>query len=256
MKDDKGRDISVLFPIVRDLVRLFYPKPEIVGLENLPDGPAIVVGNHAQMNGPIVAEVFFPGDRWIWCAGEMLHLKEVQPYAFKDFWSQKPRTVRWFYKGLSYVIPPISVGVLGGAHTIGVYRDARVMSTYRETLTRLNEGAKIIIFPEKDEPGNNIVSAFQDGFVDVARLYFRRSGRALPFVPMYSAPRLRKLVIGKPVIFDPSAPIEEERNRICEAMAKAITDMARALPRHVVVPYRNMAKKDYPMNKSEEEEAR
>ena len=252
MKDDKGRDISPVFPIVRDLVRFFYREPEIVGAEHLPDGAAVVVGNHAQMNGPIIAELYFPGDRWTWCAGEMLRLREVPAYAYADFWSRKPRSVRWFYRILSYLIAPLSVAVLGGAHTIGVCRDSQVLTTYRETVRRLQEGAKIILFPDKDEQRNAIVYAFQEGFVDVARVYHRRTGRALPFVPMYIAPRLGKVVIGEPMAFDPDAPIEAERRRVCDAMAEAITRMAEALPPHVVVPYPNIPKKDYPMNRREE----
>lgn len=239
---------SLVYRGFRECVRFFYPKTEIVGAENLPDGPAIVVGNHAQMNGPIVAELFFPGPHYIWCAGEMLKLREVPGYAYRDFWSFKPRIVRPFYRVLACLIAPLSVMVFNNAHTIPVYRDARVMSTFRETIARLQEGARVIIFPEKNEKHNHIVYAFQEGFVDVARMVYRRTGEALSFVPAYLAPRLRKLVIGKPVRFDPSAPIEDERRRICAAMADAITDLAEALPPHTVVPYRNIPKRDYPRN--------
>ena len=44
---------------------------------------------------------------------------------------------------------------------------------------------------------------------------------------------------------------EEERARICHEMQEAITDLARGLPRHTVVPYPNIPKKDYPCNLQE-----
>ena len=81
---------SLLYRLIKGLVQLFYPRMEVVGTENLPDEPVIVVGNHTQMNGPIACELYFPGKRYIWCAGQMMHLKEVPDYAFQDFWSQKP----------------------------------------------------------------------------------------------------------------------------------------------------------------------
>ena len=49
-----------MFRIVRWFVWLFYPKIKIEGTENIPDEPCIIVGNHSQMNGPIVGEIHFP----------------------------------------------------------------------------------------------------------------------------------------------------------------------------------------------------
>ena len=53
---------------------------------------------------------------------------------------------------------------------------------------------------------------------------------------------------GKPVVFDPEAPIAQERRRICGALMDGITAMAVALPEHTVVPYPNIPKKQYPKN--------
>ena len=38
------------------------------------------------------------------------------------------------------------------------------------------------------------------------------------------------------------------RHRICRAMQTAVSDLASALPRHTVVPYPNIPKKQYPLN--------
>ena len=247
-----GRLSRGVYLAVRGLVKLFYPRPEFIGLENLPEGPCVIVGNHAQMNGPIVAEVFLPGDREVWCTAEMMHLKEVPDYAFRDFWSAKPICIRWFYRLLSYVIAPISVGVFNNAKCIGVYRDARVMNTFRETLRRLREGARIIIFPENDPPRNRILYTFQESFIDLGRMYARQTGERLAFVPMYVAPALKKTFFGAPVYYDPAAERREERHRVCEALSDAITAMATAQPGHRVVPYRNIPRKNYPMNTDED----
>lgn len=241
-----------IYRIIRWLVKLFYPKMAVEGLEQLPQEPCIIVSNHAQMNGPIAGELYFPGNRHIWCAGEMMHLKEVPAYAYQDFWSRKPRAIRWLYKLLSYIIAPISVCIFNNAHTIGVYRDKRILSTFRETTEKLCDGSNVIIFPEHAVAYNAIVYEFQDGFVSVAKSYYRQTGKRLAFVPMYLAPNLKKMVLGTPVVFDPEAPIKEERRRICQYLTGEITAIARALPRHKVVPYLNVPKKEYPYNISAE----
>ncbi len=230
------------------ITKLVYPKTQLIGLEHLPEDPCLIVSNHGQIHGPVLGEIYFPGARYIWCASEMMHLKEVPAYAYQDFWARKPRKVRWFYKLLSYLIAPVSALVFNLADTIPVYHDKRVVTTFRETVEKLQEGANVIVFPEHDVPYNHILCEFQDGFVSVARSYYRQTGKALSFVPMYLCPSLKKMVLGKAVLFDPEAPIKEERRRISEALMQSITELAVALPRHRVVPYRNIPKKEYGYN--------
>ncbi len=245
----KNKRPSLFYRVLKWAVRLCYPKMQLVNTEYLPDEPAIIVANHAQINGPIACELYWPGNRYIWCAGQMMHLKEVPAYAYEDFWSRKPRAVRWFYKGLSYVIAPLSVVIFNNAATIPVYHDVRLFSTFKTTLKALQDGASVVIFPEHDLPHNAIVYDFQDKFIDVARMYHKKTGKELPFVPVYITPELHAMHIGRPVRFDAARPIEEERRRLCEYLMAEITDMARALPEHTVIPYRNIPRKDYPTNK-------
>lgn len=244
----KEKKISPLFRIIKWLVKVFYPKIEVIGVENLPAEPAIIVGNHTQMNGPIACELYFPGNRYTWCAGQMMHLKEVPAYAYEDFWSRKPKYSRPFYKLLSYIIAPLSVCVFNNADTIGVYHDARIISTFKNTVSRLQEGASVVIFPEHGVPHNHIVCQFQDKFIDIAKLYFKRTGKELVFVPLYIAPTLKKMYIGKSIRFCSANSIEQERQRICAYLMNQITEIACALPKHTVVPYRNIPKKEYPSN--------
>lgn len=217
-------------------------------MENLPDEPAVIVGNHCQLHGPIACELYFPGQHDIWTAGQMMKLKEVPAYAFQDFWSQKPKYTHWFYKLAAYAIAPLSVCIFNSAGTIGVYHDFRIISTFKQTVSKLQEGGNVIIFPEFDEKYNNILYNFHDKFIDVARFYYKKTGKELSFVPMYIAPRLKKLYLGVPIQFSAVAPMEQERQRIRTHLMDEITKIACELPKHTVVPYRNIPKKEYPAN--------
>ena len=246
------KNTAWLYRVIKGCIRVCYPKTEVVGAENLPDEPVLVVGNHAQMHGPIVCELYFPTERYTWCAGEMMHLKEVPAYAYRDFWSRKPKYIRWFYKLLSYVIAPLSVCVFNNARTIGVYHDTRILSTFKNTVKKLQEGKSVVIFPEHDVKHNHIVYDFQDKFIDIAKLYYKKTGKELSFIPMYIAPKLKKICLGKPIKFCSAEPMDAERSRICTYLMDEITAIAEALPEHTVVPYRNIPKKDYPSNISKE----
>ncbi|MBQ7108723.1 MAG: hypothetical protein IJN95_06495 [Clostridia bacterium] len=243
-----------LFRAIKYLVRLFYPKTEVVGLEHIPDEPVIIVGNHTQLHGPIACELYFPDNYYTWCAGQMMKLKEVPRYAYTDFWSQKSKITRPLFKLASYIIAPLSVVVFNNARTIAVYKDNRILSTFRESIAKLQSGNSIVIFPEQDKRYNNIIYDFQEGFVDVARLYYKRTGKELLFAPLYIAPKLKKMYLGKPIKFSADTPIEKERRRICDYLMQEITDIACSLPEHTVIPYRNIPKKHYPTNSKMEAE--
>lgn len=238
-----------LYRFVKWCVKVCYPKMTVVGEGNLPDEPCIIVGNHTQMNGPIACELYMPGKHYTWCAGEMMQLREVPGYAYEDFWSRKPKYIRWFYKLLSFLIAPLSVCVFNNANTIGVYHDTRILRTFKETISRLQEGANVVIFPEQDVPYNHILCQFQDKFIDIAKLYYKRTGKALNFVPLYLAPGLKKMCLGTPTQFQPEVPVEQERERISSYLMAEITKLAVALPVHTVVPFKNKPKREYVKNR-------
>ena len=242
----------IIYKIVLFIVKTVYPKIEAEGAENLPDEPCIIVANHAKMNGPICCEIYMPRKRYTWCAAEMMHLREVPKYAYSDFWSQKPWYIKPFYKLLSYIIAPLSVCVFNNADTIGVYKDKRIISTFKESLNKLNTGYDVVIFPEYNKKHNNIIYKFQEGFIDIAKIYYKRYQKEITFVPMYIAPQLKKMYIGKGTKFNKDADISAERQRITSYLMDAITDIALNLPGHTVIPYANIPQKDYPSNKGEE----
>ena len=243
-----GQKSRILFRTVKYIIRLFYPKTELVGADTLDGEPTVIVGNHAQIHGPICSEFFFPDNCYAWCEGQMMTLGEVPAYAYRDFWSYKPKLLRPFFKLLSYIIAPVSVLLFNNARTVAVYHDTRFVGTVKESMKRLSEGCHIIIFPEHDIEYSNILYDFHDKFIDLARFYYKKTGKALTFTPMYVAPVLRKVYLGKPIGFDPSADMEQERARIKEYLMNEITEIAASLPEHTVVPYRNISKRHYEKN--------
>ena len=220
---------SWVFRVIRWLVWLFSPKYQLEGTENLPEEPCVIVGNHSHMYGPIMGELYTPVRHYVWCAGEMMKREEVAAYAYRDFWSGKPKGTRWFYR-------------------IAVYHDTRLITTYRESIEKLKEGYSMVIFPECYDEHNNIVHEFQDKFIDLARFYYKKTGTELNFVPMYLAPKLKKAYYGKPIHFRADADIKSERKRICGELMDAITEMAVSLPEHTVIPYPNISARHYGKN--------
>lgn len=248
MGELNDKKTSWLYRVVRWFIWLFSPKYQLRGAGNLPEGACVIVGNHSHMYGPIAGELYTPGKHYVWCAGEMMHREEVAAYAYQDFWSQKPKPTLWFFKILSHLITPLAMLLFNNAHTIAVYHDTRLLTTFRESISRIQEGYRLVIFPECYDRHNNIVYQFQDKFIDLARFYYKRYQHELSFVPMYIAPELKLICYGTPIRFRADAPIAEERSRICKALMDSITEIAVSLPEHTVVPYPNVSKRHYLKN--------
>ncbi len=245
------RKIPAAYCVLKWIVKALFPKMRVEGLENIPDGGAVIVGNHAHAYGPCGVELYLNSGRYTWCAAEMMHLKEVPAYAFQDFWSMRPRYTHVFYRILSYLIAPLCVLIFNSANTVPVYRDVRVMITFRRTLRLLREGKNIVIFPERAVPHNNIVYDFQERFIDLGRMYYDLTQTEISFVPMYIAPKLKKIILGKAIRYRADASMDQERLRIRDELMDAITRIGRSQPRHIVIPYAPVPKKDYPYNRNE-----
>ncbi len=244
--DNKYRKKGVVYKICAPFVRLFYRKVKFIGLENLPEESCVIIGNHAQMHGPANAELNFPTKKLIWCDGPMMVRKEFPKYAYNNFFGGKPS---FFQKLFVRLLTPLITNIFNNADALPVYRDMRIMKTYKATTDVLEQGVNVVILPECPEEFNEITNKFNEYFVDVARFYYKHTGKELDFVPMYYCRELRKTLFGKSIKFDANAPIETERKRICEYLMGEITLLAKTLPPHRVIPFNNVKKKDYKMSK-------
>ena len=152
------------YKFLRFFVSKIYKKRTFLGLENLPTEPSIIVGNHAQLHSPMACEFDFPTKKYIWCIGQMMNKKEVPAYAFEDFWSEKPKGTRWFWKMFAHLIGPLAAYLMNNADTIAVYKDTRIITTYKESMKGLDEGAHIILFPE-----------CRKKYTEALKIYFEKS---------------------------------------------------------------------------------
>ena len=77
-KEKKNKAKPFLFSLIVWIIRIFYRKRTLIGTENIPQDASLIIGNHAQIHGPITSQLFFPGYKYIWCIGQMMHIKEVK----------------------------------------------------------------------------------------------------------------------------------------------------------------------------------
>lgn len=245
--DNQFKKKGLLFKFLRLCVKVFFRGAnEYIGLENLPSEPCVCIGNHAHAYGPLNGELKFPTKKLIWCDAPMFSRKEFVNYAYNNFFSKKPNV---FLRAGIRILSPLVAYIFKNADAMPVYRDMRIMKTYKISSETLLQGANVVIFPECPEQYNEITNQFNEYFVDVARFHYKHYQKELSFVPFYYAPGLKKMIFGKPVKFDATRPIEEERKRICAYLMNEITAIAKQLPVHKVIPFHQVKKKDYKNSK-------
>lgn len=237
------------FRFIKGTVKCFYRKFKIIGDEFILSEPVVYIGNHAQMHGPLFAELYFPRDRITWCSGDIMDKSTAPEYIYDDFWPNKNPKKLKRYKRLAKMIAPLASYIFTNADTIAVHHDQRGIATFKNSVKALEGGKSVIIFPEWRNAFNHIVNEFQDKFVDLARFYYKKTNKQIKFVPMYIAPKLKTVCFGEGVIYNPENQIDDERKRICDYLESEITKLAISLPKHKVVPYANIKKKLYPYNK-------
>ena len=242
------KDKPLFFRFIARIINLFYHKRTYTGVENL-KSPTIIVTNHAQIHAPLTHTLFFPDDNVkFWCIADMMSYKDFQHHAFTGFWENKPKSVRWLFKIASFLLVPLA-WVFKRANTIPVYHDYRIKKTIDLTLDSLMQDKSVIICPERFGGFDGITNDFNDRFIDIANIYYKKTGKVLTFTPMYTCPALKTNIIGEPITFDPNTKISEERVRIRDYLRSSINSIAKALPTHRIVPFDNVGKKDQTLNK-------
>ncbi len=249
MKKKKNLFSRALFRTVRFLVRLVYGKTKVIIGEHTPQTHAVFVANHSQIHGPVVGELFMPKNCYIWCAGEIMNREEFPAYAMEVFWPSPSDKMRPVCERISRWLAPLAACLFSNARTVEVRRDYRIKKTFRESMELLDRGCTLMIFPENDDPCNEILNDFHENFVNLARHYYKKTGISLSFVPVYNAPKLKTTVVGEPIVYQAQNDRKAERRRIVSALSGEITRMARELPRHSVIPFKPTSEAELPLNK-------
>ena len=168
-------------------------------IENLPD-KAIIVSIHAAKKGPIAIATSYPKFAAMWGHHGMLgSYKDRFCYLRNVLYIQKLHKNKFVATLKALYEAVFSVFIYKGMKMIGTYTDMRLLSTVRNSMGVLDEGASVIIYPEDSSEGyfDEVRSAFP-GFVMLAETYYQKRGEDVPVIPAYIAAKKKRLVIGEP----------------------------------------------------------
>ena len=149
-------------------------------IENLPD-KAIIVSIHAAKKGPIAISMTYPKFAAMWGHHGMLgNYRERFSYLRNVLYIQKMHKNKFVATLKALYEAVFSIFIYKGMKIIGTYTDMRLLSTIRNSMGVLDEGASVIIYPEDSSEGyfDEMRSAFP-GFVMLAETYYNKKVKTI-----------------------------------------------------------------------------
>ena len=205
--------------VLMDIFRRMIPRPTLVITEPIPsDEPVVFVANHEKNYGPAMMQLFFPVHYRPWIIYNMLDEDVCQPYVQKSFFEERLRWPVWLSKPVAAILTPPLVRLMHATNPVPVYRGRpdRIVETFRQSIKALENGDNLLIFPEKPEAESfsNEVNEFFEGFLYLAKLYYRKRGKHLLFCPVSINPKTDTISVGKMVRFNSDSEFQVESKRI------------------------------------------
>ena len=112
-----------------------------------------------------------------------------------------------------------------GLNLISTYPDARLKNTLKESLSAIQNGDNVIIFPEKSTEGyKEILDGFHAGFVLFAE-YAQKNGIDLPVFVSYFNKKKRIYVVDGPVLFSTLKEKYETKEKIAEYLCNRCNEL-------------------------------
>lgn len=171
----RNKMYAVLYPIIWIFMKIFHPW-KAVGVENIPEGAALICGNHSTLGDPLYV---------VCCMGSK---RQTHVMA-------KEEIMRW----------PVIGFLLKKAGIIGINRGRSDMAAVKECLRVLKNGEKLLMFPEGTRVREGETSEAHTG----AAMFATRTNT--PLVPVYIEPKKRRFRKTRVVFGQPYHPEYEGR---------------------------------------------
>lgn len=185
-----------------------------------PAQPTIYVCRHLNMHGPYTTLKWLPFQVHPFSLSVFFDdesaIRHYREYTFAARKGKKaPRFNLW-----AWISGKVTVRLLRSFQAAPVFRDNRSISTIRQALKYLERGDSMIVWPDKAYThGYDKPCEIYHGFLYLGELYRMKTGRELPFVPLYVDDENR-CILQRPAMTIGS--YKEEKDEAAKRLAHAI----------------------------------
>lgn len=203
-----------------------YKKPKFVFLGEKPEHGAVILSNHEGTDAPMSLENYADFPIRFWGTAEMNSgLRKLYKYQSEVYYHEKKHWPLGKARAFCLIASPITNLFYKGLNLISTYTDANLRKTMAESVSAIQNGDNVVIFPEHSDEGYLAeLKGFYAGFVMLAQICYKR-GIDVPIYVSYFQKANNTYVFDKPVLF--SSLKEQYPSR--EEMAEYLLNRCNAL---------------------------
>jgi hypothetical protein len=221
------------YHLIVSILEAFMWDGELVGGENLGEGPGVIVANHMGSIGPIGICASLPMRVYPWILGDTVDKVKGPETVSKDFAEKilrlKPPMSLKVAQGLCKISIPLLLS-LGCIPVPTTHQEQEKM--FETSINLLKQGKFLLIVPEdpKGEPPDphTGIRPFKRGFLHLGETYAQETGQRLRFYPV-TVHEAGWVKVAKPIAYNPSNDAKSERMRMINLLEGTIKAMHREI---------------------------
>ena len=188
------------FKGLKTIMKMRYKKPAFVYLGEPFQYGSLILSNHEGTDAPMAFEIYHPHPIRMWGAHEMNSgLRKMYAYQTKVYYHEKKHWNLHLARLFCLLASPLTNMFYSGFNLISTYNDARLIKTMKESVSALQKGESLVIFPEDSTKGYLAeLEGFHAGFVTLADICLKK-GIDVPIYVSYYKKNEKIYVIDKPV---------------------------------------------------------
>lgn len=221
--------------IIKFFARFFVRKVEVEFLEPPEENePIVVCPNHCKEYGAVASVLFYPRKMRPWTNANLFFHKKVYNHVMFYSFYDKNGITEFFGKIAAFFAAIASPPIVKGFEGIPTFYNEKLAMTIDWSVETLLEGRDVMVFAESPlkDPDNIYLNFFQNGFARIAPAYYEKTGKVVKFYPAYICKALRKIVVGRPVFFDPEVNFKMQIKDVKQYLRNSIKEIALSLPPH------------------------
>jgi hypothetical protein len=216
------------FRFLKKLMKGRYKRPTFVYLGEKFGNGAVILSNHEGTDAPMSLEMYCDKPVRMWGASEMNSgLIPMYKYQTRVYFHEKKHWNLHLARLFCLIASPLTNLFYKGLGLISTYRDGRFLKTIRESITALNNGENIVIFPEDSTKGYlEELEGFHQGFAALCEVCKKR-GMDVPIYVTYFRKKDLTYIVDKPVLYSQLTANGETKEEVAKKLVDRCNELGR-----------------------------
>ncbi len=219
---------KLYFRILKKLMKGRYKEPRFIYLGEPFENGALILSNHEGTDSPMSLEIYCDKPIRMWGTAEMNSgLVSLYKYQTKVYYHEKKHWNIHLARLFCLLASPLTWLFYAGFDLISTYRDARLVTTLRESIAALQSGDNIVVFPEDSTNGYlSELEGFHEGFVLLADVC-KKKGMDLPIYVSYFRKSDRTYIFDSPVMYSELKATYQSREAIAKYLCNRCNELGK-----------------------------